>query len=312
MEDYRLPAPLVGMLKASKLTGKPIVKTELLPTKLHVVITWNLATSAPKKTKKRQLKKTANTESDNRQNSKSSPRRQPPAPTPAPAAPAPAPEPTVVHQPCPETLPPQVAAGRVGDQPMDQRSQPTPTPAAKGPAPSPDTSTEDDAAKFQRCASPQPTATINDSPLKIVPGISTDDDDNAPPTFSEFEVRPKEPGHKYLSYTKYFYKEARRVKVGDNNEYYVIKANRKYGENGQMHKLPTYFLRAFGEQECGWTIFKDPASKYHHSKWWNFLDSYDGVKSGIFSRDKFELFSRRIKAAGDEGRLDRAQPLEAT
>ena len=310
MEDYRLPPPLVGMLKASKLTGKPIVMTELLPTKLHVVITWDLATSAPKKTKKRQLKKTANTESDNRQNSKSSPRRQPPAPTPAPAAPAP--EPTVVHQPCPETLPPQVVAGRVGVQPMDQRSQPTPTPAAKRPAPWPDTSTEDDAAKIQRCVSPQPTTTINDSPLKIIPGISTDDDDNAPPTFSEFDVRPKEIGQKYLSYTKYYYKEARRVKVGDNNEYYVIKANRKYGENSQCHKLPTYFLRAFGEQERGWTIFKDPASKYHHSKWWNFLDSYDGVKSGLFSKDKFELFGRRIKAAGDEGRLDRAQPLEAT
>ena len=135
MEDFRLPAPLVGMLKASKLTGKPIVKTELLPTKLHVVITWDLATSAPKKTKKRQLKKRANTESDNRQNSKSSPHRQPPAPTPAPAAPAPAPEPTVVRQPCPEMLPPKVAAGRVGDQPTNLRSQPTPTPAAKCPAP---------------------------------------------------------------------------------------------------------------------------------------------------------------------------------
>ena len=311
MEDYRLPAPLVGMLKASKLTGKPIVKTELLPTKLHVVITWDLATSAPKKSKKRQLKKTANTEPDNRQISNSSPHQQPPAPTPAPAAPAPAPGPTVVHQPCPETLPPQVAAGRVGVQPMDQRSQPTPTPAAKRPAPSPDTSTEDDAAKIQRCASPQPTATINDSPLKIIPGISTNDDDNAPPTFSEIDVRSKEIGQKYLSYTKYFYKEARRVKVGDNNEYYVIKANRKIGENS-CHKLPTYFLRAFGEQERGWTIFKDPASKYHHSKWWNFLDSYDGVKSGPFSKDKFELFTRRIKAAGDEGRLDRAHPLEAT
>ena len=108
---------------------------------------------------------------------------------------------------------------------MDKRSQPTPTPAAKRPAPSPDTSTEDDAAKIQRCASPQPTATINDSPLKIIPGISTDDDGNAPPTFSEIDVRSKEIGQKYLSYTKYFYKEARRVKVGDNNEYYVIKAN---------------------------------------------------------------------------------------
>ena len=307
MEDYRLPAPLVGMLKASKLTGKPIVKTELLPTKLHVVITWDLATSAPKKTKKRQLKKTANTESDKRQNSKSSPRRQPPAPTPAPAAPAPAPEPTVVHQPCPETLPPQVAAGRVGVQPMDQRSQPTPTPAAKRPAPSPDTSTEDDAAKIQRCASPQPTDTINDSPLKIIPGISTEEDDNKPPTFAEIDVRPKEIGKKYLSYAKYRYGNARRVKVGEKNEYYVLKAQRK----DRPDDLPTYFLRAFGEQECGWTIFKAPSSKYHHSKWWNFLDSYRGVKSDIFTKDRFELFIRRIKAAGDDGRLDRAQPLEA-
>ena len=62
MEDYRLPAPLVacvGMLRASKLTGKPIVKTELLATKLHVTLSWDLATSAPKKTKKRQSTKTA-------------------------------------------------------------------------------------------------------------------------------------------------------------------------------------------------------------------------------------------------------------
>ena len=59
MEDYRLPAPLVGMLRASKLTGKPIVKTELLATKLHVTISWDLATSAPRKTKNRQSTKTA-------------------------------------------------------------------------------------------------------------------------------------------------------------------------------------------------------------------------------------------------------------
>ena len=305
MEEYRLPAPFVGMLKASKLTGRPIVKTELLPTKLYVTITWDLATSAPKKTKKRQLKKTANTESDNQQISKSSHHRQPPEPTPAPASPAPAP--TVIRQPCPETLPPKVAAGRVGDQPTNQRSQPTPTPAAKRPAPSPDTPTDDDAAKIQRCASPEPTATINHSPLKIIPGISTDDDDNEPPTFAEIVVRPKEIGKKYLSYTKYRYREARRVKVGTKNEYYVIKAYRKE----RPDDLPTYFLRAYGEQERGLTIFKAPSSKYHHSKWWNFLDSYDGVKSDLFTKDRFELFTRRIKAAGDDGRLDRVQPLEA-
>ena len=126
MEDYRLPAPLVGMLKSSKLTGKPIVKTELLPTKLHVVITWDLATSAPKKTKKRQLKKTANRESDNRRPARSS-TQQPPAPIPAPANPAPAP--TDTRQPCPETLPPQVAAGRVGVQPTSLPASPFRRPA---------------------------------------------------------------------------------------------------------------------------------------------------------------------------------------
>ena len=307
MKEYRLPAPLVGMLKASKLTGKPIVKTELLPTKQHVVIPWDLATSAPKKTKKRQLKKTANTESDNLQISKSLPQRQPPAPTPAPAAPAPAPEPTVVRQPCAEMLPPKVAAGRVGDQPTNQLSQLTPTPAAKRPAPSPDTSTEDDTAKIQRYASPEPTDTINDSPSKIIPGISTDDDDNEPPMFAEIDIRPKEIGKKYLSYAKYRYRDARRVKEGTKNEYYVIQAQCK----DRPDNLPTYFLRAFGEQERGWMIFKTTSSKYYHSKWWNFLDSYRGVKSDIFIKDRFDLFIRRVKAAGDDGRLDREQPLEA-
>ena len=214
-------------------------------------------------------------------------------------------------------LPPKVAAGRVGHQPTkpatpappptNQRSQPTPTPAAKRPAPSLVMSTDDDAAKIQRCASPEPTATINDSPLKIIPGISTDDDDNVPPTFAEIDVRPKKIGKKYLSYTKYRYRDARRVKEGTKNEYYAIQAQRKE----RPDDIPTYFLRAFGEQERGWTIFKAPSSKYHHSKWWNFLDSYRGVKSDLFSKDRFELFTRRIKAAGDDGRLDRAQPLEA-
>ena len=107
MEDYRLPAPLVGMLRASK----PIVKTELLSTKLHVTISSDLATSAPRKAKNRQSTKTAKPAPPTRQPTKSS-AQQPPAPTPAPATPAPTP--TVIRRPCPETLPPQVAAGRVG------------------------------------------------------------------------------------------------------------------------------------------------------------------------------------------------------
>ena len=99
MEDYRLPAPLVGMLRASKLTGKPIVKTELLATKLHVTISWDLATSAPRKTKNRQSTKTAKPAPPTRQPARSS-TQQPPAPTPAPATPAPVP--TDTRQPCPK------------------------------------------------------------------------------------------------------------------------------------------------------------------------------------------------------------------
>ena len=114
MEDNRLPAPLVGMIRASKLTGKPIVKTELLATKLHVTISWDLATSAPRKTKNRQSTKTAKPAPPTRQPARSS-TQQPSVPTIAPTTPAPVP--TDTCQPCPETLPPQVAAGRVGVQP---------------------------------------------------------------------------------------------------------------------------------------------------------------------------------------------------
>ena len=62
MEDYRLPAPLVGMLRAANLTGKPAVQTDLQPTKLAVTITWDLAPSAPKKLKYRRSTKTAKLE----------------------------------------------------------------------------------------------------------------------------------------------------------------------------------------------------------------------------------------------------------
>ena len=51
MDDYQLPAPLVGMLRATRLTRKPRIQTDLQATKLSVSIVWDLATSASKKTK---------------------------------------------------------------------------------------------------------------------------------------------------------------------------------------------------------------------------------------------------------------------
>ena len=53
----RFPALLVGMLKASKLTGMPVVQTDLQAKKLNEIITWDLATSAPKKSKIQTAKK---------------------------------------------------------------------------------------------------------------------------------------------------------------------------------------------------------------------------------------------------------------
>ena len=96
MEDYRLPAPLVGMLRAANLTGKPAVQTDLQPTKLAVTITWDLATSAPKKPKNRRSTKTAKPEPANRRqpatSSTSSVQQLPPARTAYPARTASSPD----------------------------------------------------------------------------------------------------------------------------------------------------------------------------------------------------------------------------
>ena len=61
MEDYRLPASLVGMLKATRLTGIPRIQTDLQTASLAVTITWKLASSTTKKktTKPPASKKTA-------------------------------------------------------------------------------------------------------------------------------------------------------------------------------------------------------------------------------------------------------------
>ena len=181
MEDYRLPASLVGMLKVTRLTGIPRIQTATLA----VTITWELASYANKKktTKPLASKKTApakkkkspspSTESSEPPKSSTpppSPKPTPPPspkPTPAPSPPQtkPSPKPTLpspkkanrLHEnvqrltkvatrrlarqggltpepnpttqqpsaPCPEVLPPQVTARRVGPPPTAVSSQTT-------------------------------------------------------------------------------------------------------------------------------------------------------------------------------------------
>ena len=105
MEDYRLPASLVGMLKATRLVGIPRIQTDLQTATLAVTITWEIASSTTKKktTKPPASKKTAPTtkkKSPSPSTDSSEPPKKsstpppPPKPTPPPSPkPTPAPSP---------------------------------------------------------------------------------------------------------------------------------------------------------------------------------------------------------------------------
>ena len=331
MEDYCLPAPLVGMLRASKLTGKPIVKTELLSTKLHVTLSWDLATSAPRRTKKRQSTKAAKPAPTTQQPAKSSHHRQPPAPTPAPATPAPTP--TVIRRPCPETLPPQVAAGRVGDQqtnlpaspfrqpanpatpaatPTKHCSQPTPTPtpAAKLPAPSPDASTEDESTKLQRR---EPPATINDARLIANADVSATDE--TPPSYDDFAIRIHDGSNQTAMMKKYHYQKCYKTKLPNNDEVNIIHCQRKNRDGATLNvDLRANVLRIKNPRQDRhtekWYLFKGPTSKYHHEKWWNLLDSYMSLQHvNAKCRD---VISSYMRSAARRGNISRPCPLPET
>ena len=331
MEDYPLPEPLVGMLRASKLTGKPIVKTELLATKLHVTISWDLATSAPRKTKNRQSTKTAKPAPPTRQPARSS-TQQPPAPTPAPATPAPVP--TDTRQPCPEKLPPQVAAGLVGALPTSlpaspfrqpakpatpaatptkhcSLTTPTPTPAAKRHAPSPDTSTgEDDYTKLQRR---EPPATINDAPLIANADVSATRE--IPPTYDDFAIRIHDACPQLETMGKYAFKRIYETKLPNNDEVNIIHAQRKNRDGATLNvDLPAYILRVKNpgqdRQTEKWYFFKGPTSKYHHEKWWNLLDSHMGLQH-VTGKRRDVIFSY-LASAIKRGNISRTCPLPDT
>ena len=115
MEDFRLPAPLVGMLKHTKLTGMPVVQTDLQATKLSVTIIWDLATSAPKKSKKQPAKK--------KPSKPSAPSTTTKPPTSKPAKKTP----TLTRQPTPPKQPQRPTPATP--------SQPTPTSSLRRPPP---------------------------------------------------------------------------------------------------------------------------------------------------------------------------------
>ena len=133
MGDYRLPAPLVGMLKHTKITGMPVVQTDLQATKLSVTIIWDLATSAPKKSKKQPAKKKPSKPSAPSTTAKpptSKPAKKTPTPTRQPTPPPPKspqrPTPATPRQPTPTSSPRRQPPTVPTSSP--QRSPPKPTP----------------------------------------------------------------------------------------------------------------------------------------------------------------------------------------
>ena len=96
MEENRLPASLVGMLKATRLTGIPRIQTDLQTATLAVTITWELASSANKKktTKPPASKKTAPAKKKKKSPSPSTESSEPPKSSTPPPSPKPTPPPS--------------------------------------------------------------------------------------------------------------------------------------------------------------------------------------------------------------------------
>ena len=210
VEDYRLPAPLAGMLLAANFTRKPVVQTDLQPTKLAVTITWYLVTSAPKKSKNRPLSKTAKPEPANRRQPATSststvqqlpPARQPEQP-PArqsvqPLCQTPPPPSTTIPAPSTATLifsrPTKTVTPAPKPTATVQQPAPKPDPAEKRPASSPDTH-DTRPTQQQRRVSPTVTA-INDQPLTSTAATTNDENLKNPPTTSSTLDRGKWESH---------------------------------------------------------------------------------------------------------------------
>ena len=210
-----------------------------------------------------------------------------------------------------------MAAGRVWDQqtnlPASQSSQPTPTPspAAKRPAPSPNTSTEeDDSTKLQRR---EPPATINDAPLIANADVSVADE--IPPSYDDFAIRPHDGSNQTDRMKKYHYQKCYETKLPNNDEVNIIHCQRKNRDGATLNvDLPAYILRVKNpgqdRQTEKWYLFKGPASKYHHEKWWNLLDSYMGLQH-VNAKRRDVIFSY-MSSQARRGNICRPQPLLET
>ena len=249
MEDYRLPASLVGMLKATRLTGIPRIQTDLQTATLAVTITWELASSTTKKktTKPPASKKTAPTTKKKKSPSPSTessepPKKSttpppPPKPTPPPSAkPTPVPSPPK-QKPSPKPTPPSPRkASRLQDNVQRLTKVATRRLARQGGlTPEPKSATPQQSAPCPEVLSPQVTARRVGPPPTAVSAV------RQPPSPMKIDYRPRHYippvplNYRAKDYLQFLGKGNRQGKVfavGNNASDIVVQYNRA---NGQRH-----------------------------------------------------------------------------
>ena len=72
---------------------------------------------------------------------------------------------------------------------------------------------------------------------------------------------------------------------------------------GNWSSHPTYVMKT---EESPYTFFKNHHSKYHHSKWWNYVDSYSGFDP-LPEKQRPSHFTR-LRQAATEGKMHKAMP----
>ena len=263
MEDYRLPASLVGMLKATRLTVIPRIQTDLQTATLAVTITWELASSTTKKktTKPPASKKTAptkkkkspspSTESSGPPKKSSTPppppKLTPPplpklTPVPSPPKPKPSPKPTPPSPRKANRLQENVQRlTKVANRRLARQGGLTPEPKPGTPQPS---------APCPEVLSPQVTARRVGPPPTAVSAVKQ------PPSPMKIDYKPK---HYIPPVPLKGNRQGKVFAVSGNAAEIVVQYNRA---NGHPHyvKYCQHTSRSY--------VLKAPDSKYHVPAQW--------------------------------------------
>ena len=284
MEDYRLPAPLVGMLKHTKITGMPVVQTDLQATKLSVTIIWDLATSAPKKSKKQPAKKKPSKPSAPSTTTKpptSKPAKKTPTPTRQPTPPTP-------QRPTPTTP-----------------RQPTPTSPHRPETPKKRRRTQ---TVFQQRAPPQKSPMQTDPPVSVQPSPISTPTKGQPqlnqPSTSEQPPDPKinHKGKPFKHYSVKGYDLCAGYEDHENSRaiFAII-----HPTDNDRHYLLYDWYQPQGEEII--YLFKNPDSKYYVHDW------YSEIKTATSKLDEItngDVFNNYIMNAIYKCPIHRAEPAD--